>query len=67
MRRKMLAAAALIFVVTAAHADGPTVFQENRKFSENEITVKQGQSITFTNHDTVTHNVYSRPPAWNST
>ena len=62
MRKTMLAASTLIFIAAAAQADGPTVYQENKKFSESEITIKQGQSVTFANRDAVTHNVYSKTP-----
>jgi plastocyanin len=46
----------------AAAADGVTVFQEGRKFSEPEVTLKRGASVTFTNKDAFTHNVYSTTP-----
>jgi plastocyanin len=59
MRSKLLAAVAFVLLSALAYADGLTVYQENKKFSESEVTVKQGQSVTFTNHDTVTHNVFS--------
>ena len=45
--------------VLAAWADGVTVFQEGKKFSEESVTVKRGETITFTNKDQITHNVFS--------
>jgi len=62
MKKALFAACALTVVAAAAHAEGVTVEQENKKFSETEVTVKQGQTVTFANKDTVTHNVYSKTP-----
>jgi plastocyanin len=45
-----------------AWAQGVEVIQEGRKFSESEVTIRQGESVTFTNHDSFTHNVYSKTP-----
>jgi plastocyanin len=36
-----------------------TVAQKNKEFSERELKIAPGDSITFMNHDEVTHNVYS--------
>ncbi|HEY3845990.1 MAG TPA: plastocyanin/azurin family copper-binding protein [Acetobacteraceae bacterium] len=58
----ILAATLLIAAIVQAHADGVTVYQEGKKFSETEVTVKVGESVTFTNKDPVTHNVYSDTP-----
>jgi plastocyanin len=55
----VLAAALLIAAMVQAHADDLTVYQEGKKFSETEVTVKAGETVTFTNKDPVTHNVYS--------
>lgn len=63
MRKLMIATAALVLVGTAyAATDGATVYQENKQFSESEVTIKVGQSVTFTNKDPITHNVYSNTP-----
>lgn len=53
---------ALASCLTAAQASAAdvTVTQENKAFSEKEMTIKAGDSVTFVNNDTVTHNVYSR-------
>ena len=45
-----------------ARADSVTVFQQGKKFSQGEVTVKPGETVTFTNQDPVTHNVYSATP-----
>ena len=46
--------------VGAQAADDVTVSQEGKAFSAREVTVKAGDRVTFTNNDSVTHNVYSR-------
>jgi plastocyanin len=43
-------------------AGSVTVFQEDKKFSETDVTISAGQSVTFVNKDNVTHNVYSKTP-----
>ncbi|NJO33828.1 MAG: hypothetical protein HC869_12475 [Rhodospirillales bacterium] len=43
----------------AAAAD-VTITQENKAFSMEEVTIGAGDSITFVNNDSTTHNVYSR-------
>jgi plastocyanin len=58
----VLAAALLIAVIVQARADDVTVYQEGKKFSESEVTVKVGDTVTFTNRDPVTHNVFSNTP-----
>jgi len=58
----ILAAGAMLGSAVWAWADGATVFQEGKKFSESEVTIKVGESVTFTNKDAVTHNVYSQTP-----
>jgi plastocyanin len=45
-----------------AHAESATVYQEGKAFSETEVTVKVGESVTYTNKDPVTHNVFSATP-----
>ena len=42
--------------------DSYTINQKDLKFSRGEITIKVGDSVTFTNSDEVAHNVYSRTP-----
>jgi plastocyanin len=49
-------------IVSSARAESVTVFQEGKKFSEAEVTIKVGESVTYTNKDPITHNVYSSTP-----
>ena len=48
---------------TGAIAEEIVVTQEDKAFSEKEVTIKSGDSIKFANNDSVTHNVYSRSKA----
>lgn len=56
----VVAALALSFAASNAFAEDVTVTQEDKAFSTKNITIKVGDSITFVNNDSVTHNVYSR-------
>src|SRR5258707_4388032 len=38
------------------------ITQQDRHFSQTEITIKAGDSISFKNDDEVTHNVFSTTP-----
>jgi plastocyanin len=49
----------LVSVLGPAHGDNITVYQEGKKFSEAEVTVNVGETVTFSNKDPITHNVYS--------
>jgi plastocyanin len=64
VRVASLVSMALATALTAAiaHAEGATVYQEDKKFSEPEVTIKTGQSVVFANKDPFTHNVYSKTP-----
>lgn len=64
MRFDIPVLAILVIAATAAPAlaDSVTVYQEGKKFSETEVTVKAGETVTFTNKDPITHNVYSSTP-----
>jgi plastocyanin len=52
-------------VVVSLGGTAPTVaaeykiIQKDKTFSEKTLTIKRGDTITFVNSDTVTHNVYS--------
>jgi plastocyanin len=35
------------------------IVQKDREFSQTEITIKLGETLVFTNSDSVTHNVFS--------
>jgi len=50
-----------------AYAADHLIVQKNKSFEANgvaidDIKVKVGDSLTFTNNDMVTHNIYSRDP-----
>lgn len=51
----MIAAA----VAAPAFAADHKITQSDKMFSQTEITIKVGDTITFVNGDEVTHNVYS--------
>src|SRR5438552_836757 len=62
MRTSLFAVLVLLGSTTVALADSVTVFQEGKKFSNAEVTVKKGDSVTFSNKDPYTHNVFSPTP-----
>lgn len=45
-----------------AFAASKSVYQSGRMFSEKEIVLKRGDTLTFVNDDTVPHNIYSPTP-----
>jgi plastocyanin len=51
------AAAAACLGAAAVHAAGLTIEQSGQQFSEKSVSVKTGDSVTFANHDDVTHNI----------
>ena len=55
--------AGMVLVGALALADDHVIQQQDRKFSQKEITIKPGDTLTFTNCDSVTHNVFSISPA----
>jgi plastocyanin len=61
MRMAALMVAALLGAADA-YAEGVTIYQEDKKFSDAEVTIKPGQSVIFANKDPITHNVYSKTP-----
>jgi plastocyanin len=62
--RIVFATAIAILAVTSAPclADTVVIEQSGKKFSQAEITVKKGDTVTFANKDPITHNVYSQSP-----
>ena len=44
---------------TSALAQDVEIKQKGKKFSEKEVSIKAGQTITFVNDDNVAHNVYT--------
>jgi len=59
--RVVVAAAALSAVVCipGARAGDTQIFQKDKAFSEPSLRIRVGDTVTFVNADTVTHNVYS--------
>jgi plastocyanin len=57
-----LIAVAALLGAAESYAEGVTVYQEDKKFSDAEVTIKAGQSVIFANKDPITHNVYSKTP-----
>jgi len=55
MRKLLLTSAILISAASSAFA--VEVTQADQQFSQESVTLKAGDSITFTNKDTVTHNI----------
>jgi len=53
-----LLAVATLTLLAAEKTDHP-VDQKDKDFSKTEITIKPGDSLTFKNSDSVTHNVFS--------
>ena len=56
----ILSAFASCLAATEAMATDVTITQEDKAFSQTEVTINAGESITFMNNDSTTHNVYSR-------
>jgi len=59
--RLVVAAAALSAVVfiPGARAGDTKIVQKDKAFSEQSLRIHVGDTVTFVNADTVTHNVYS--------
>jgi plastocyanin len=50
---------ALALIPLAAHAEDHRVIQKGRRFTPPEITIRAGDSLTFTNDDEFIHQMYS--------
>src|SRR5271163_3540663 len=50
-------AAVLAGLALGVHAGSMTIEQSGQKFSEKSVEIKPGDSLTFANHDDVTHNI----------
>jgi plastocyanin len=61
-RTALIAAASMVAAASIAYAAASPVFQEDKKFSTDEVTISKGDTVTFTNKDEFTHNVYSTTP-----
>jgi len=53
----VIAASALLVLGVSVRAATTTVEQSGQQFSEKSLSLGVGDSITFANHDDVTHNV----------
>jgi len=47
----------LLLVPSVAFADA-TIMQKGRRFNPGEITIRRGESLTFTNNDEFIHQIY---------
>lgn len=60
MTKKLLLALGCLLATTSATAgDTHTVLQKDKAFSEEELTIKVGDKVSFENADEFFHNVYS--------
>ena len=50
---------ALALIPLAAHAEDHRVIQKGRRFTPPEISIRAGDSLTFTNDDEFIHQMYS--------
>ncbi len=53
---------AFVLGTSAAFAASMTVQQKNKTFSESEVVIKKGETLTFVNNDNITHNIMSKSP-----
>ena len=58
-------AGALLLASAAAVAQSspPVIGQKDRRFSEEQVTLRPGGKLRFVNDDAIAHNVYARDPA----
>ena len=56
------AIAAFLLGNIVALAASKTILQKGKVFSETEVVIAKGDTLTFVNDDTVTHNVMSKSP-----
>jgi plastocyanin len=61
-RFRLLILGLAALVVLPALAEEHLITQQDRAFSQREISIKVGESIVFKNDDQVTHNVFSVSP-----
>jgi plastocyanin len=59
--RILVVAAALsaVLFIPGARAGDTRILQKDKAFSEQSLRIRAGDTVTFVNADTVTHNVYS--------
>lgn len=56
--RKLLAIL-LVLAPTTAFADDHVIVQKDRRFTPGEVTIRKGDTLTFTNQDEFIHQMYS--------
>lgn len=56
-----LIAALLLIPVTVFAQDAHTIIQKGRRFSAAEVTIRKGETLTFTNNDEFIHQIYAVP------
>src|ERR1700761_2037969 len=56
---KNLIVALLILAPATAFADDHTIIQKGRRFTPTEVTIRKGDTLTFTNDDEFIHQIYS--------
>jgi plastocyanin len=57
---KRLLCALLLLAPSLAFADdGHVIVQKGRRFNPAEVTIRKGESLTFTNNDEFIHQIYS--------
>lgn len=54
--------AAVLIAATGADAASLDVVQRDRQFDQEQVTVNEGDTITFRNDDTVSHNIMTKSP-----
>jgi plastocyanin len=55
--RKFLVAVLFLAITISARAADTTVTQSHTTFDQDELTIKAGDTVTFSNKDDVTHNI----------
>ena len=56
---KKILVALLMLMPAAAFAQDRVIIQKDRRFNPAEVTVRKGDSLTFTNNDEFIHQIYS--------
>ena len=56
---RLMVVASTLLTVSSASAEEHVVTQAGKEFSERRLTIAVGDSITFMNDDSTTHNVHS--------
>lgn len=62
MKKNLANIIAISLISINAMAADHQILQKDREFSESEITISVGDTVTFVNKDDVVHNVFSRSP-----